>query len=154
MQIKHFIFFLLMIQFALFGNEFISPVGYWKTIDDQTGRIKSIVKITEENGELAGIVKEIFPELGNNQNPTCKNCKGINKNKEVRGITFLWGFQKNGEKYEEGKILDPQTGKIYNCMLEVSGDGSLLYVRGFIKLFVKIGRKQTWIRISEEDPSI
>ncbi len=151
MLTKYFTIFILMIQYALAANEFISPVGYWKTIDDKTGRIKSIVKITEENGELAGIVKEIFPEPGKNQNPTCKNCEGYNKDKEVRGITFLWGFQKNGEKYEEGKILDPQSGKIYHCILQISDNGNLLYVHGFIKLLVKIGRKQTWIRIPKGD---
>ncbi len=29
-----------------------SPAGVWKTVDDKTGQPKSIVEITEQNGEL------------------------------------------------------------------------------------------------------
>ena len=31
-----------------------SPAGVWKTVDDKTGQPKSIVEITEQNGELTG----------------------------------------------------------------------------------------------------
>ena len=37
-----------------------SPVGKWKTFDDKTGRVKSIVQITEENGELTGKVLQVL----------------------------------------------------------------------------------------------
>ena len=37
-----------------------SPVGRWKTIDDQTGRVKSIVEITQAaNGTLSGRVAQV-----------------------------------------------------------------------------------------------
>ena len=43
-----------------------SPVGRWKTVDDATGKVKSIVQIREENGKLYGTIEELFdpPSLG------------------------------------------------------------------------------------------
>ena len=38
-----------------------SPIGKWKTIDDETGKAKSIVEITQaSNGTLQGRVIEIL----------------------------------------------------------------------------------------------
>ena len=38
-----------------------SPVGRWKTIDDETGKVKSIVEITQAaDGTLQGKVVEIL----------------------------------------------------------------------------------------------
>ena len=37
-----------------------SPVGTWKTVDDETGRPKSIVRITEQDGELSGKVLQVL----------------------------------------------------------------------------------------------
>ena len=38
-----------------------NPVlGKWKTIDDETGRIKSVVEVTERDGKIYGQVIELF----------------------------------------------------------------------------------------------
>ena len=38
-----------------------SPVGRWKTIDDSTGQVKSIVEITQAaNGTLSGRVAQVL----------------------------------------------------------------------------------------------
>src|SRR5688572_4870009 len=37
-----------------------SPVGFWKTIDDATGQAKSILKISEVNGQLIGRVVKVL----------------------------------------------------------------------------------------------
>ena len=39
-------------SFTSVAQDASSVLGKWKTIDDETGRIKSIVDISEENGEL------------------------------------------------------------------------------------------------------
>ncbi len=36
-----------------------SPVGQWKTIDDESGEAKSILAITEENGTLSAAIEKI-----------------------------------------------------------------------------------------------
>ena len=35
----------------------MSPVGLWKTIDDETGKEKSWVRVTESGGVLAGRIE-------------------------------------------------------------------------------------------------
>lgn len=35
-------------------------MGSWRTIDDVTGRTKSIVTISEEGGKLAGTIRKVY----------------------------------------------------------------------------------------------
>ena len=49
-----------------------SPIGKWKTVDDNTGKVKSTVEIYEEGGKLFGKVLELFdPEK---PDPVCEEC--------------------------------------------------------------------------------
>ena len=53
-----------------------SAVGRWKTIDDATGKAKSIVEIYQaKDGRLAGKVVEVL-DLKDGPNPTCDKCTG------------------------------------------------------------------------------
>ena len=38
------------------ASDVISPVGTWKTVDDKTGKPRSVVRIYEEDGRLAGVM--------------------------------------------------------------------------------------------------
>src|SRR5215475_5136840 len=58
-----------------FANE-LSPVGLWKTIDDNTGKPRGLVRITEVNGEYHGKVERGFPKPGEEPNPRCEKCDG------------------------------------------------------------------------------
>ena len=42
----------------------LSPLGLWKTIDDNTGRPRGLVRIREVNGQYEGKVERIFPKAG------------------------------------------------------------------------------------------
>jgi len=123
-----------------------SPVGVWQTIDDETGKERSIVRITEVNGELQGVVEQIFDQPGDDPKHLCDKCKGDRKDKPIVGMTILWGLKQNGKEWSGGEILDPKKGRIYRCKLTPSGDGKQLDVRGFIG-FALIGRTQTWHRL-------
>ena len=125
-----------------------SPVGKWKTFDEKTGRAKSIVQITEENGELTGKVLEVLESPGG-PHPLCKPCEGERKDQPVEGMTILWGAKKNGASWEDGEILDPENGKIYRVMLTLLGSGQKLEVRGYI-VIPAIGRRQIWQRQEEQ----
>ncbi len=125
-----------------------SPVGKWKTFDDKTGRAKSIVQITEENGELTGKVLEVL-ESPAGPHPICKPCEGERKDQPVEGMTILWGAKKNGASWEDGEILDPENGRIYRVILTLLGSGQKLEVRGYIGI-PAIGRRQIWQREQEQ----
>ena len=121
-----------------------SPVGKWKTIDDETGKAKSIVEITEaSNGTLQGRVIEILSS-DRGPNPTCDKCSGANKGKPVKGMVILWGLKPDGNgKWAGGTVLDPAKGKTYKSKLELKSGGDKLGMSGCIAF---ICREQTWVR--------
>jgi uncharacterized protein (DUF2147 family) len=123
-----------------------SPVGTWRTIDDETKKPKSIVEISEVNGEVVGKVKELL-QSDRGPNPVCDECEGERKNQPVIGMTIIWGMKKDGDIWDGGTILDPKNGKTYGCKLTPAADGKTLQVRGF-KGFSLLGRTQVWERVS------
>lgn len=123
-----------------------TPVGVWTTIDDETGKKRSIVRIAEVNGELQGVVEQIFDQPGDDPKHLCDKCKGERKDKPIVGMTILWGLKQHGREWSGGEILDPKKGKLYRCKLTPSEDGRQLNVRGFIGVSL-IGRSQIWHRV-------
>ena len=122
-----------------------SPVGVWRTIDDKTKKERSVIRITESNGELQGVVEKIVDQPGDDPAHLCKECKGDRKDKPIIGMTILWGLKKDGEAWTGGEILDPKNGRIYRAKVTPSADGKTLDVRGYIGMAL-IGRTQTWLR--------
>ena len=134
----------VMLWSVAFANEF-SPVGLWKTIDDNTGKPRGLVRIMEVNGEYRGKVEKIFLQPGEDPDPKCEKCDGRRHNQPVIGMTILWGLTKQGDEYQGGSILDPETGKVYSARMKLGDQGGELSVRGFIG-FSFLGRTQTWVR--------
>jgi uncharacterized protein (DUF2147 family) len=122
-----------------------TPVGTWKTIDDDTHEAKAIVDITEQNGVVSGHIVKLFRKPGEDQNPKCKDCAGDRKDQPIIGMTILWNLRRDGDEWKGGEILDPDGGKIYRCKLHVDETGTKLEVRGFIG-FSLLGRTQVWER--------
>ena len=120
-----------------------TPEGRWKTIDDETGKVKSIVEIGRaQDGTLQGKVVEIL-HSAKGPNPTCDDCEGANKGKPIKGMIILWDMQdEGGGEYGGGRILDPAKGKTYKSKLELLGDDRL-GVSGCIAFFC---RQQEWVR--------
>jgi len=121
------------------------PLGRWKTIDDETGKPKSIVVIWEEKGKLRGKIEQLIRQEGDEENPICDVCEGDRKNKPVLGMTIMWDLEKDDDEWSGGQILDPKNGKTYKCTIEVVDNGARLKVRGYIG-FSLIGRSQYWLR--------
>lgn len=123
----------------------MSPVGTWNTIDDETKKPKSLVRITEKDGVISGTVEKIMDPA--KQDSKCDDCAADDprKGKPVIGMTILTGLKKEGDNvYGGGQILDPKNGKTYKAKVTVIDGGKKLEMRGSI-LF--IGRTQTWVRV-------
>jgi uncharacterized protein (DUF2147 family) len=120
-----------------------SPVGRWKTVDDSTGKVKSIVAIREENGKLYGTIEELFdPPV---PHPTCYLCTGDLKDRPLVGLQVLSGFAFDGNQWTGGQVLDPETGKIYRASMAVEDGGKKLRLHGYF-LITLLGRTEHWLR--------
>ena len=120
-----------------------SPVGAWRSYEDKTGQPKSIIEITEINGELQGKVGRVFSPPAPSANPLCERCTGERKNKPIVGMQILWGVKKDGDEYGGGHIFDLDTGKEFRAKLKLIDGGKKLEVRGSVGPF---GRTVTWTR--------
>lgn len=118
-----------------------SPVGLWTTIDDDGKTPKAVVQIEQRGTKLFGkIVELIRPDR---PNPKCDECEGALKGKPILGMQILWDLERDGDEWANGKILDPNNGKIYRCYIEVVEGGTQLKVRGYIGISL-LGRTQYW----------
>jgi len=116
--------------------------GYWKTIDDKTGKPRSVVKIYKtKSGHYAGKIVEIFNP--SSPNPVCDECPGDKKGKPIQGLVIIWAMEKvkGKAKLVNGRILDPENGNDYACQIWLENDNTLK-VKG--KHWTGISRTQTW----------
>jgi len=136
---------LLILSGLLIGNVSAQTIfGKWKTIDDETGKPKSIVEIYEKNGKAYGKVIKLFREPHEDQDPICDKCTDDRKDKKVLGMEIIRDMEKDDDEWDDGTIMDPKKGTIYDCKMWVE-DGKL-QVRGYIAFFF---RTQTWLPFKE-----
>ena len=117
----------------------------FRTIDDETGKAKSIVEIYEVDGKVHGKITQLFRGPNEDQDPTCTKCEGDRANKKIIGMEIIRGLEKDDDVYDDGTILDPEDGKVYDCKIWVDTDvPNKLNVRGYIAFFF---RTQTWLKV-------
>ena len=124
----------------------MSPVGLWKTIDDDTKKEKSLVRITESNGVFSGRIEKLL-DPDTKQDAVCEKCTDERKGKPVLGMTILRNLKQNADDpavYDAGHILDPNNGKTYRVRIKPVDGGKRLEMRGYIGPFY---RTQVWQRI-------
>lgn len=120
-------------------------VGKWKTMDDETGKARSIMEIYEQNGKLYGRIIELYRDPGEDPEPLCVKCTDDRKNKPVKGMVILRDMELVDGFYKNGSICDPKKGKVYNCEMWLDpNDKHKLQVRGYWGFLY---RTQTWHRL-------
>ena len=131
----------LFLSHSVFAN--MTPVGLWKTIDEETNQAKSLVRITEQDGVLYGKVEKILNPA--KQDAVCNECEGNKKDQPILGMTVVEGVSDAGDgSWQDGEILDPNNGKTYTVRLTPQNKGETLEVRGYIAFFY---RNQYWQRV-------
>ncbi len=121
-----------------------TPVGLWKTVDDESGRPRSMVRIRDDGGVLSGRIEKLLDPA--ESGAKCDKCEGARKDQPVLGMTIIEGVRKDPDEpyWSGGNILDPADGKTYRLRLTPQDGGKSLQVRGYLGPFY---RNQTWLRV-------
>ena len=117
-----------------------SPVGRWKTYDEDTGKPRLIVDVYEAKGGTiaAKVVETLFAP-----NAVCTECNGAAKNKPMKDMPILWGLKRDGDAYTGGTVLKLANGKTYKSKAKLLDGGKKFEVSGCLGFICK---HQTWTR--------
>jgi len=120
-----------------------SPLGVWKTIDDESGDAKSHVEIFEQDGKLHGKIIKLLEAATTD---TCDKCPGDKKDKPLVGMIILENLKPYKYYWKYGKIMDPKSGSEYKCSIWFEeGKSDELKVRG--KHWTGLYRTQIWYKV-------
>jgi uncharacterized protein (DUF2147 family) len=123
----------------------MTPVGLWKTIDDDGKTEKSLVRIAESGGVLSGTIEKIFDPA--KVDGKCEKCTDERKDKPVLGMTIIRNARQDADDktiWTGGEILDPNNGKTYKTRLKPVDGGKTMEMRGYIGFLY---RTQVWQRV-------
>ncbi len=149
---------MLLCTTVLFAQD--PAIGFWKSIDDESGEVTAGWEVYEENGILYG---KILKVVGQPIDALATECKGPYKDFPIAGDTskmtlintpWIYGLVNKGEgKWRSGRIIDPENGKDYASEITFHKAGGkynvdTLEMRGKIGPF---GRSQFWQTSSREE---
>jgi uncharacterized protein (DUF2147 family) len=123
-----------------------TPVGLWKSVDDETKKEKSLVRIVDSGGVLSGKIEKLLDPTAK-PDDVCDKCTDERKGKSILGLTIIRNAradEADKSLWTGGDITDPNNGKTYRLRLKPTDGGKHLEVRGYIGPFY---RNQTWIRV-------
>ena len=133
---------LATVAFSASAQNAASPVGRWKTLDDETKKPMTISEIYEaKNGTLAAKITE---NLG--LPATCADCSGEHKGKPMVGMVTLWNLkpQKDGS-WGGGNGYQPSKDRNFTVKsLRLVDGGRKLEVKGCLAAF--LCKTATWVR--------
>jgi uncharacterized protein (DUF2147 family) len=144
---KWFLFFSLIIttQTLLAQQDPNLIMGTWLTGSGQA-KIEIYKNGANYQGKIIWISEPIDPATNKPKTDT-KHPDSKLHSRPLVGLVNLWGFSYNEKdnKWENGHIYDPKSGKEYKCTINAK-DKNTLNVRGYIGFSV-IGRTDVWTRV-------
>src|SRR6476619_5148692 len=106
--------------------------GFWEAYED--GRPGGWFLFFEKDGLFQGALVKAFNKPGEQPQLTCAKCTDERKNAPMIGLSIVKGMQRKGLVYENGTILDPRDGSVYNAQMTLSADSKTLGVRGYLAI--------------------
>jgi len=134
--------------------------GFWLSVDDKTGEIKSGWEIYESNGYMYG---KMLSAVGFTSATTAARCRDSYANFPIAGkvnqlpllgTPWLFGLRRESPgKWTNGNIVNPEDGNMYKCsLIHHPADGKkfqqeALEIRGQLLVF---SGSQYWKRATRE----
>ncbi|WP_114749518.1 DUF2147 domain-containing protein [Pleomorphovibrio marinus] len=126
--------------FTLSAQDKNAIKGEWFN-EEKEGRIE----ISEENGKFYGKLIWLKEPKEDGKPKTDKNNPDKSKrDRPLKGLRILEGFEYKNGSWENGEIYDPKSGKTYSCIMKLKNRDTL-EVRGYVGISL-IGRTTTWTR--------
>ena len=123
-MIRTFIVLLVLVISAPLMSQ--SVVGIWK--NEKNKEVQSHIEVYEKGGHLYAKVIKLFPHT---KVTHCHNCKDELAGANLLDVLIFYDLGKKGKKWANGKILDPESGKVYGCNVELKSSNRLK-IRGYV----------------------
>ncbi|MBF9254687.1 DUF2147 domain-containing protein [Pontibacter sp. 172403-2] len=140
---KHLFILVALMLFSTFAwAQKLSPLGTWT---NEEGKAK--FEIYKCGDKLCGKIVSLREPLLNGKPKTdINNPSKKLQSRPLLGLEFMKGFVYDGDnKWDEGTIYDPESGKTYSCYMKMTGKDKM-EVKGYIGISL-IGRSQDWTRV-------
>lgn len=133
---------MLFISMLVWTGSQSQITGKWNVPDEHDGRIKSIVEIYEKDNMYEGRVAQV---IDSSRHTHCENCKGHLKDQPLTGMVILYDLTITPDGGEDGKVLNPGSGKVYSCYIELESPDKLK-LRGYLGM-PALGKTIYWHRM-------
>jgi uncharacterized protein (DUF2147 family) len=137
---------LLLLAWGMFvplPAQVASILGEWKTVDDNTGEVRALVRIYRaDNGLYYGKIEKMYKYA----DAVCDKCEGDDKGKPMLGMMIIREMKADNDVLKGGYVLDPETGKKYYGTVSIDPKTGKLKLRGSLDKRGILGRNQYWTR--------
>jgi uncharacterized protein (DUF2147 family) len=119
--------------------------GDWQLLDERSGALLSVVRIQVEKGLASGHVISVSTNGEAVPEPRCERCTGELENRPMVGLPIVKDLRLDRGAWRGGTILDPASGRLYDCLARLREDGKVLELRGYLGMPM-FGRTLRWHR--------
>lgn len=123
-------------------------LGYWQIVED--GELQSAVFFYRSGAAVYGKMVAIYDggKISETLSSPKERSKGIKGAPYICGLDFIYGLIPNSKGVLQGKVVDPDTGRIFDCEVWIDKKSGNLVVRG---KFLFFGKNEYWPKLDEKD---